>query len=60
MSYQKIAGIALCAVQAIPATWFLRWDLKIMYLIPVLFGYLAYKYPNKSLKNQTREELRAS
>jgi len=49
----------VCAIQAIPATWLLSWDLKIMYLIPVLFGYLAYKHPNKSLKNGTREKLRA-
>ena len=49
----------ICVVQAIPAIWFLSWDLKTMYLLPVLFGYLAYKYPNKSLKSGAGEELRA-
>lgn len=40
----------LCAAQAIPATFFLSWELKIIYSLPVLFGYLAYKCPNKSFK----------
>ncbi len=40
----------LCIVQAIPAIWFLTWDLKAIYSIPVLYGYLAYSNPNKSFK----------
>jgi len=42
--------LLLCVVQAIPAIWFLGWDLKAIYSATMLFSYLAYKNPNKSFK----------
>lgn len=38
--------LGVCVLQALPAIIFLSWDLKIMYSIPVVFGFLAYKNPN--------------
>ena len=40
----------ICTLQAVPAIWFLSWDLKAVYILPVIYGYLAYKNPNKVLK----------
>jgi len=38
--------LTVSVLQAVPAVWFLDWDFKIIYSLPVIFGYLAYKYPN--------------
>ena len=40
----------LCILQAAPAIWFLSWDLKAVYILPVVYGYLAYKKPYKVFK----------
>jgi hypothetical protein len=42
--------LGICLLQALPAIIFLSWDLKIMYSIPVVFGFLAYKNPNTSFQ----------
>ena len=42
--------LIICIAQASIAVWFLEWDLKIIYSLPVLLAYLAYKNPNKSVK----------
>ena len=36
----------ICIVQAVPAIWFLSWDLKAVYSLPVIYGYLAYSNTN--------------
>ena len=41
--------LSICTLQALPAIWSLAWDLKFVYSLPVIFGYLAYKNPNNSL-----------
>jgi len=46
--------LAISLLQAIPAVWFLDWDFKIIYSLPVIFGYLAYKYPNNRSKHRAQ------
>jgi len=45
----------ICILQAVPALWFLSWDLKAVYILPVIYGYLAYKNPNKRLWRQPQQ-----
>ena len=42
-----MALLIVCTAQALSAIWFLDWFLKVLYSLPVIFGYLAYKNPNK-------------
>ena len=42
----------ICILQAVPAILFLNWDLKAVYILPAIYGYLAYKNPNKRLWRQ--------
>ena len=53
LSQSKIILLVLlvfCMLQAVTAIIFLSWDLNIIYSLPVVFGFLAYKNPNKSFK----------
>ena len=42
--------LIFCMAQAAVAAWFLSWDLKVIYSLPVISAYLAYINPNKAFK----------
>ena len=46
--------LVIYTLQAVPVIWFLSWDLKAVYILPVIYGYLAYKNPNKAFKRDAK------
>ena len=43
--------LALCSLQALPAIIWLSWHFKLLFSASVIYSYLAYKDPNKAVKN---------